>query len=558
MLKSWREKLYGALREDRTMRENTRGGGATNMEIPAEALAEFGGYMAPGMGVVDAGGRYPALSDPNQDYYPGLLENVREGNYGMAGMQGLGLLGDAATYGGGALAATGVGAPIGAPLIALGTGAKLPRAVAKGVRAAKRALATAPDGRVLSVDPRTGDTVPIGRSPDEVSAINADEQRILSEMQAREATGEAPFPELANRYPMPGDPYWKPKNPKKPEAGAYLAKGDSAESRVFQKRRSEIIEDMRQNGYTPYFDPQARYNADMSYYPDAGTTQALARPAKDATAQKWLDKFQTPEAKERLLAAIAKSDEIGGGDRWYHMGQFQDEYIREFGPELGPQRFMEDFAQQMAATTGGADPTSNFLTSMYANYLRGQDLPFPQAAYQAPFPIGGRYVGGNLDMAEKVMSGERTLNAADQPKRHNFMRNFLGDESVSTIDEQMMGGLYPEEGLMAPPKNSYFAVEGMINDMGGSRVQDRGWHGFKALKEEAEGKVPQSGKPMIEHINESIERTSRLTGIPPAEVVRRWLRRDMPAYGITGLLGGGLVLEGMQERDQPQGLLPES
>ena len=139
-MSTWGERLRAALTEDRTMRENTRGGGAkpgVNPEQLAAFGAEFGGYLVPGTGVVDAGGMYPALSDPNQARYAGLLSNLSEGEYGTAAAQGLGVLGDAATYGGGILAATGAGAPVGGLLVGLGTVAKLPRAVGKGVKAAK-------------------------------------------------------------------------------------------------------------------------------------------------------------------------------------------------------------------------------------------------------------------------------------------------------------------------------------------------------------------------------------------------------------------------------------
>jgi hypothetical protein len=50
---------------------------------------------------------------------------------------------------------------------------------------------------------------------------------------------------------------------------------------------------------------------------------------------------------------------------------------------------------------------------------------------------------------------------------------------------------------------------------------------------------------MISHYNEAIERTSRLTGLPPEEVVKRGLvRAEMPIYGLggaglLGFMGGG-------------------
>jgi hypothetical protein len=52
--------------------------------------------------------------------------------------------------------------------------------------------------------------------------------------------------------------------------------------------------------------------------------------------------------------------------------------------------------------------------------------------------------------------------------------------------------------------------------------QDVVWAGFKN----------EPGKPMISHINDAIERTHRLTGMPRDEIVRRTLiRNEIPLYG---------------------------
>ena len=53
---------------------------------------------------------------------------------------------------------------------------------------------------------------------------------------------------------------------------------------------------------------------------------------------------------------------------------------------------------------------------------------------------------------------------------------------------------------------------------------------------------------MINHINRSIETTSRLTGMPPAEVVQRGLiRKEIPMYGLTGLAGAGITAKAVSD-----------
>ena len=51
------------------------------------------------------------------------------------------------------------------------------------------------------------------------------------------------------------------------------------------------------------------------------------------------------------------------------------------------------------------------------------------------------------------------------------------------------------------------------------------------------------GKPMIEHVNNAIERTHRITGMPREEIVRRGLARsEIPLYALgAGLLAPGVM-----------------
>jgi hypothetical protein len=80
-----------------------------------KSLATTAGYFAPGAGVLDALGMYP---DENSQ---SMLANLKAGEFGQAGMQGLGALGDA-------LLLTGVGAPLGLGLKTVSKAGKLGRA----------------------------------------------------------------------------------------------------------------------------------------------------------------------------------------------------------------------------------------------------------------------------------------------------------------------------------------------------------------------------------------------------------------------------------------------
>jgi hypothetical protein len=71
-------------------------------------------------------------------------------------------------------------------------------------------------------------------------------------------------------------------------------------------------------------------------------------------------------------------------------------------------------------------------------------------------------------------------------------------------------------------------------------MQDVGWFGFKNVE----------GKPMIHWLNEAIERTHRLTGMPRRKIVEGVIKKTTPLFGVVG----AVMAEGMglpQDTDIP-------
>ena len=310
----------------------------------------------------------------------------------------------------------------------------------------------------------------------------------------------------------------------------FLQKQNSAEAQAVEKVRKAAQKDIDKGNYTPYFDVEKRYYADATKYPLQGRTVTDALPKKQATIDKYTAEFDTPEARARLTQAFREGSKDPLAKDWYALGQLEAEFIKEFGDKKGRQMFKERFADAMSATTGGADPTANLLMSAYGNFLRQKGVAQPQAAYEFPYPIGGRFASGNMAMYDKVINQGAGLQAAKTPKRFDFSSNFLGHRDRATIDEQMSGGFRP--GLLVPPGDSYGVFEKVVHDLAKAEgvqpanFQDVAWKGLKG--------VP--GKPMIQHVNEAIERTARVTGKKPEDVVRDSLVRGThPLYGIAGV-----------------------
>ena len=349
------------------------------------------------------------------------------------------------------------------------------------------------------------------------------------------------FPDLSNRYPEVGAPV---KAFDKKTGKEYLAKSLSPEAEAFRSARDIVQKDIDAGQYSPFFDVTKRADVDPSFYPSEGKTIDVM-PKKQETRAKYRAMAFDPEGLARLRAGYeAGLTQKDVAENWYFMKQLEDEFIKELGEEEGRKQFKNRFAKAMALTTGGADPTSNLLMSYYGNYLKNKGLDVPQAAFDMPYPIGGRYASSNMSMFERNYGNELS---PDNPKRLNFQNNFLGYKEP-TIDEQMSKGFDPK--LQMP--EWYGPYEEAINTLAKEYnvepryFQEVTWAGLKS-----QGKGGYKGVPMIQHVNEAIERTSRLTGVPPEEVVRRGLvRAEMPVYSVAPVAGAAAVgAMGEEDRD---------
>jgi hypothetical protein len=351
----------------------------------------------------------------------------------------------------------------------------------------------------------------------------------------------AKFPQYAERYPEVGPPAWAVD---KKTGKEYLAKQPTPEAEAFMAERVKISKDMEKNGFDPYFDPSKRTHVDPTNYPpNVDTTQIV--PAKQSTIDKHMANIGSEESRSRLRSAFERGSAMPDTADWYAMAQLEEAFIKELGPVEGRKAFQDKIATSMAATTGGADPTSNLMMAQYGNYLREHGLPYPTAAYEMPVPIGGRYATGNMEMHKKIFDqGGFSALGETNPKRHNFSQDFTGNRNAATMDEQMTSGMTP--GINMPPPGQYGLYEQVLADeakkvgVPPQNYQDVAWAGFKNEKDPKYVK----GEPFIQTINRSIERTHRLTGMPKDEIVRRGLiRSEIPVYGVTGLAGTGTLAE---------------
>ncbi len=341
--------------------------------------------------------------------------------------------------------------------------------------------------------------------------------------------------ELAMRYPETAPPVTKID---KRTGKEFLSKSESPEAAALQKERARVMSEMKEEGYTPFFNPEERYYVNPADYPLQGNTLSI-RPAKQATIDKYAEMANDPDALARLMAAYELGSQYPGAERWYAMGQLEDMFKQGLGEQQGRSMFKQRFADAMAATTGGMDPDANLRLALYMNYLAEQGMPTPLASFELPYPIGGGKYGvmPNVAQYEAIINRGGGLSIAN-PKRFNFSSNFLGHLDRPTLDEQMMSGGWDPK-LQMPPANTYGIYEDALsnlarNELGVEPVeaQDVMWAGIKLPKD-----ASYTPGPMIGIVNDVIERTSRLTGKSPDEVVEEAIvKAKRPAYA-----GGGMA-----------------
>ena len=330
-----------------------------------------------------------------------------------------------------------------------------------------------------------------------------------------------------------------------PATLVYPAKRQSPEAEEMAKIVKSAQKDIDAGHYTPMFDVSKRSDVNPKSYNIGSSTQKDAWAKKPETRELHRLKAQHPDGIARLEDAFREGTKIQNSNNWYYMRQLEEAFIKELGPKAGRKAFKEKFAQSMAATTGGASPKENLRTAMYGNFLKENKIPYPEFAYDMPFPAGGQYVSGNVKMHKKFSDqGIDTSN----PKRFNFQSNFLGDPKSATIDKQMSQLFDPK--LAEPAGDSYGAYEEVVinlakkHNVSPREFQEVAWAGAKKAREGA--RYPGS-RPMIEEVNQAIERTSRATGLTPKQVLTEGIiKSKIPIYGLAG---GGLFAPAFMDNE---------
>jgi hypothetical protein len=358
--------------------------------------------------------------------------------------------------------------------------------------------------------------------------------------------------ELRSRYPNTVDPVW---TTFKDTGKQGWSKAMSPEAEAVSKFVSKVNKEIAAGDYQPFMDETKRTYVDPSQFPQRVRVEDVTMPKTSAAYEKYQQIYSDPGMVERLQNAYDIAAPSPASHNFYAMQQWLDKYNEIYGPEVGPKVFADEFAKAMAGTTNGQNPTANFRTAGYGNFLRNMGQRVPEEGNQVPWPIGGDQIGSNLVRYNKLMHDGDTLDPKTDPKQYSFDGNFLGYRDNPTMDNQMSHLMIPgttgplNYGFASKVARSVADANGEIPDNAQSVI----WAGGKWLKDldkaqrQGNEKAIQQlyylrdngliGKPMIRDINESIYRGSRVYNMPQEAVAHGYITKTLPVLGAVAVPG---------------------
>ena len=362
------------------------------------------------------------------------------------------------------------------------------------------------------------------------------EYKIKNERKPAKDDPLEPLAWAGERYPEAGDSVqrWEPaKN------DFFTSKRRTAEEEAIMARRAAAQKEIDAGNYDPYFKVEDRYDAPREVFEDTWQdTTKHAIPKKQATIDEVRKVANDPEALKRLHEGYLAGEPDVMSHDWYPMGQLYDEYVKVYGPERAPQEFRDGFSKAMAVTTAGQKPEPNYLMAHMGNFLRKRGERFPDSSVDISSPVGGQYTSGNArGYNENIIDAPGTpVDAVTNPKGADFSQAFEGNPDAFTTDKRMSSAW----GLNAPSKSHY----GLFSEAGRETARA---HGKEPRNYQGVGWVgldeKDTGKPAIEYLNESIERTRRVTGLPVEDVVEGMVKHNRPMYGVAAAAttGAGML-----------------
>lgn len=292
-----------------------------------------------------------------------------------------------------------------------------------------------------------------------------------------------------------------------------------------------------------------------------------------------LDVTNDPAVRDKMLEVISQGKEMGGAN-WYNAEPLRQAFNAELGS--GGDAAFRKYMDMVAATSPRSDVGSNARNASYYYSLAQRGEPMPEVGTPNPQPYG--------HMAQRLhqMNAQRVAGAGwdplNNPKPASFVENLVGNQMPATIDTHAMrlpailaqdprfletafqvnkdapkqnirnmvasGELPMTEAAgraaywqAVPKENEYQAWENYYKGLGKqlgltpAQTQASAWVGGGKIT----GLASDESKPFLRFFEDRIEKTAEKTGQSKQDVLKGFIRGQLPLLSVGGAAMGSVL-----------------
>jgi hypothetical protein len=280
-----------------------------------------------------------------------------------------------------------------------------------------------------------------------------------------------------------------------------------------------------------------------------------------------------PGVRDKVKEVVAQGRDMGGAN-WYNAEPLRAKFVQELGNDAGNQAFRQ-YMDFVAATS----PRSNVGTNVrnasyyYSRQMKGEAMP--EVGTSNPQPYG--HIAQRLHQLNAQRVAGQGWDPLNNPKPASFVENLVGNQQPATIDthafrlpamlkrdprflvtdyEASKGApkqniqRMVQDGLLTmddayktpaywaaqPKENEYRAMENFYKGIGEemgltpAQTQASAWVGGGKVT----GLASDESKPFIGFFEERVMLTAQKLNMDPQDVLKRFVRGEMPLLGLTG------------------------
>lgn len=303
------------------------------------------------------------------------------------------------------------------------------------------------------------------------------------------------------------------------------------------------------------------------------------------------DLVRNQNVREEMLKTIEQGDKMGGS-RWYNADPLRDKFVEQFGPDRGGEAFRK-YMDFVAATSPRSEVGANVRNASYYynRAMTGQGMP--AVGDRNPQPYGHMAQRLHQMNAERV-SGEG-WEPLNNPKPASFVENLVGNQQPVTVDTHafrlpaiiardprfletafQVDKTAPKQNIakmiesgeisledaanraaywQAQPKaNEYAAMEQFYKSLGRdlgltpAQTQAAAWVGGGART----GLKSDESKPFLKFVEDRIYKTAIDKNMDPQDVMRLFVRGEMPLYANGGSVSHHAMMIAKQFGSSPR------